>query len=303
MKVKVINRTLKKVHEDLCKSISDPTVRKLVEDNTIITGGCITSMLLQEPVNDYDLYFRNIETVKAVANYYVDVFKQLRKDNKQVEPSDEFLYVDEQEKRVRVIIKSAGIIAIDGNEKDYQYFEQEPDEDAAAEYIENVCKTLKGKGDKYRPILITSNAITLSNNVQLIIRFFGEPDDIFKNYDFVHCTNYWTSWSKQVVTNPAALECILARELKYVGSLYPLCSLIRLRKFIKRGWSINAGQIVKMAFQASELDLSNPVVLEEQLTGVDFAYFQEVIRIIKEENPKDIDSTYISEILDRVFGK
>ncbi|HXJ41375.1 MAG TPA: hypothetical protein VNH18_18985, partial [Bryobacteraceae bacterium] len=60
--------------------------------------------------------------------------------------------------------------------------------------------------------------------------------------------------------------------------------LFRLRKFIKRGWSINAGQILKIAFQVSELDLNNLEVLEDQLTGVDVAYFVQLITKLKEKD-------------------
>jgi len=303
MKIKTINRTLKSIHENLCKSITDSTTRQLVEKNTIITGGCITSMLLGEDVNDYDIYFTNQETVKAVATYYVNVFKQLRKDRKQSDATDQDLKVDCIGNRIRIVVQSSGIASLSGDGEEYQYFEQVPDENAAAEYIENVCKILKGKNEKYQPILLTSNAITLTNNVQLIIRFYGSPEEIHKNYDFVHVTNYWTSSEKKVVTNIEALQCILAKELKYVGSLYPVCSLIRTRKFINRGWSINAGQFVKMAMQVSELNMKDPIVLEEQLTGVDFAYFQQVISIIKSDNRNDIDATYLAGILDKVFGE
>ena len=48
---------------------------------------------------------------------------------------------------------------------------------------------------------------------------------------------------------------LLARQLVYQGSKYPICSMIRTRKFLQRGWHINAGQYLKMAFQVSELDL------------------------------------------------
>src|SRR5690606_18878685 len=119
---------------------------------------------------------------------------------------------------------------------------------------------------KYRPVFLSSNAITLSNKLQLILRFYGEPDEIHKNYDFVHCTSYYDHKDKQLTLRPEALEAILTKELRYVGSLYPLCSIIRLRKFIARGWTINAGQILKMALQLSKMDLTKPEILQDQLT-------------------------------------
>jgi hypothetical protein len=142
--------------------------------------------------------------------------------------------------------------------------------------------------------------------VQLVMRFWGNPEDIHKNYDFVHCCNYWTSKDKKLTLNPDALESILSKQLTYQGSLYPVCSVIRMRKFIKTGWYINAGQILKMLFQISELELTDPLVLEEQLTGVDAAYFFQVIawcKKKKEENPEFVITVpYLCSIIDKIFS-
>jgi hypothetical protein len=57
-----------------------------------------------------------------------------------------------------------------------------------------------------------------------------------------------------------------------------------------------------MAMQISELDLCNHEVLEEQLTGVDVAYFSEVISKIKDKDPERVDATYLVEVIDRMFS-
>jgi hypothetical protein len=186
--------------------------------------------------------------------------------------------------------------------------EENPD----AKYIESVLSEAdetgykEDSGDAYRPVFLSANAITLSDKVQLVIRFWGEPEEIHKNYDFIHCCNYWTSWNNELTLNPAALESLLSKQLQYQGSLYPICSVIRARKFIKNGWSINAGQYLKMCFQISELDLKNLSVLEDQLTGVDAAYFMEVIRYCKkkkEEEPEfEATTPYLISIIDKIFG-
>lgn len=75
-----------------------------------------------------------------------------------------------------------------------------------------------------------------------MVRFHGDPAEIHENYDFVHCTNYWTSWERRVTLNQQALECIMTKELRYIGSKYPVASVFRVRKFIERGWTIGAGQ-------------------------------------------------------------
>jgi hypothetical protein len=173
-------------------------------------------------------------------------------------------------------------------------------EDAYEETESTALDAIDDGKQKYRPVFMSTNAITLSNKLQLILRFYGEPDEIHKNYDFVHCTNYWTS-EGHLELRSAALESLLSRELRYVGSKYPICSIIRLRKFIARGWTINAGQIVKMVMQISELDLTSIEVLRDQLTGVDVAYFIELINKIAEKDPNKVNSAYLIEIIDRMF--
>lgn len=314
MKAKVIKSIIHNKMNDWFESIEDSTLREMVQKTTIVTGGCIASMLLKEKVNDFDVYFRNRETALAVANYYVARFKM---KNKKGIPCR--IWVDDEKAdRVRVIIKSSGIASEEGSEQEYQYFERFSQETPeAGEYvadimndpgeIEDTYDDLNEKaqeiddGPKYRAVFMSTNAITLSHRVQLVLRFYGDPSVIHENYDFVHCTNYWTSWNNELVLNPKSLEALLARELRYVGSKYPLCSIMRMRKFIGRGWTINAGQILKAVMQLQELDLTNPEVLEDQLTGVDSAYFVEIIAKVKENDPERVNSAYLVEIIDRLF--
>ena len=53
--------------------------------------------------------------------------------------------------------------------------------------------------------------------------------------------------------------------------------------------------------QVSELDLSDPRVLRDQLTGVDAAYFCELLAKVREKDPDKINAAYLVEIIDRMF--
>jgi hypothetical protein len=310
MKAKTIKAILAKKFKSFADTIEDEAVRKMVERNTIITGGCIASMLLGEKINDFDLYFTDHATTKAVAEYYV---KRFEVKNRHGIPCG--IVVDDQGGRVRIIVKSAGIASADGAASDYEYFESSP-EDRAAGYVGEVMSdvgeieeayqeteqlALQTEGAVYRPVFMSTNAITLSDKVQIVLRFYGAADQIHENYDFVHCTNYWLSSDGSLTLRQPALESLLCKELRYVGSKYPVCSVIRLRKFIRRGWVINAGQILKMMMQISELDLTKPDVLQDQLTGVDSAYFIELMSKVKENDPEKVNAAYLVEIIDRMF--
>lgn len=313
MKAKTIKAALRKKVDEWLTSIEDETVRALAAGNTIVTGGCIASMLLGEKVNDFDVYFRDYATTHAVASYYLARFKPVTRKGIPCA-----MFLDTTDGRIRIVIKSAGIASETGAQKPYEYFEARPEGESAGyvgevmgdpgeiqdtyEQAEDAALAAEDDGKpKYRPVFMSTNAITLSHRVQIVNRFYGKPDEIHENYDYVHCTNYWASWDGDLVLRQPALEALLARELRYVGSKYPICSLIRLRKFIARGWSVNAGQILKMCMQISELDLKDMNVLQDQLTGVDAAYFCEIIAKLKEKDPEKVNAAYLVEIIDRMF--
>lgn len=308
MKSKTIKSVLRKKLKAWCDSIDDPAVREIVNANTIITGGAITSLLLNDKPNDFDVYFRTREAADRVIRYYIGKLlknppTKFKGENGEAVP----ITVKTEDDRIRIVVKSSGVATESGSDS-YEYFEQ-TDPANAEEFVDEAMQAAaSASGDDaapFRPVFVTSNALTLSDGVQIVARFFGEPDEIHENYDFVHCKNYWTSWDGFLSLKAEALECIINKELRYVGSKYPVCSLFRMRKFLDRGWQINAGQILKAALQISELDLSNPEVLEEQLIGVDAAYFTEVLNLcrkrLEETGEKSIDQTYLVELIDRIF--
>lgn len=269
-----------------------PELGAKVWNDYILTGGAITSMLQGENPNDYDVYFQTPDVALEVANHYISKLPTSDKVSR-----IEAKVIDGN--RVSILIKSAGIIEAGTDVKDYQYFESTPTSlmDAYFKVADKVA-TPEEKVEPYRAALISTNAISLHNDVQIITRFVGAPEWIHTNYDFVHCTNYYTE-KGGLFLQQAALESILSKELKYVGSLYPVCSMFRIKKFIKRGWSVTAGEMLKIAWDISKLNLMDPSVLRDQLVGVDVAYFLQLLRLLGQK--KDIDRTYLFECVNRVF--
>lgn len=295
---------------DWFATIEDEVLRKKVEKNTIVTGGCIASMLLGEKINDFDIYFRDQATTVAIAEYYVTKFNEKNKVDvakgvAQYKPTVQTKTVTnikgEDESRVLIYMKSAGVAAEE--QVEYDYFELQSTDDKLNAFVESLAEAENDTKDKYRPVFLSQNAITLSHKLQIVIRFFGEPTQIHRNYDFQHAMCYYDSGSDDLVMPAEALECLLSRTLIYKGSLYPICSVFRAKKFIERGWRISAGQLLKIMWQISELDLKNMEVLREQLTGVDAMYFYQLMQAVKDLDTAKIDSTYIAAIIDRIFGE
>lgn len=297
MNAKNIKRCLVKKINDWLKSVKDENLRKEMEKHIIVTGGSIVDMLIGEQPKDYDIYFDDKNTTKKVAKYYVNQFNKNRNKTAKAE-------IKEQDERISIFVSSRGVAA-ENKEVLENPFEDAVEALDEADQINGEDLEKTGRKEKYRPVFLSSNAITLSEKIQIIIRFYGNPDEIHKNYNFVHCTNYFYFKDMKLTLRPEAMEAILAKELRYIGSKYPLCSVIRTRKFIKRGWIINAGQYLKMLFQVSELDLTNISVLEDQLVGVDSAYFQMLIDALKAKQKNDedfqINYPYVMSIVDKIF--
>lgn len=303
---------LNKVLNDWLESIEDEEVRKLAKKDVIVTGGSIASMLLGEKVNDFDLYFRTFDTTKRVAQYYVDKFnnaKQLKVTEgvtpykPQVQEEHRVNIKGVEEKRVVIFMKSAGVAAEE--QAEYSYFEMMSERDTQ-EFMESTLHDMEAEENdpnkgKFRPVFLSENAITLSNKVQLVTRFYGEPDKIHDNYDFVHATCYYDLANNKLHYPAEALEALMSRSLVYRGSLYPVASIFRMKKFIERGWRITAGEQLKIMWQISEIDLKDYAVLREQLTGVDMAYMWQLIEALKDVETDKINSSYVAELIDRIF--
>lgn len=292
MNSKNIKKHLNAKLKDWLSTIDDESIKCTILRNAIITGGALVSLLTGEPVNDYDVYLKTKEACIAVAEYYVNRWNKTHSDNTAE------LKVDDTGK-ISVFIPSKGVVSEDG----YNVENESPD--IGDTDMSSDKESIKESKPRYRPVYMTSNAITLSNKVQIVIRFYGDVNEIHKNYDFAHCTCAWSAWSNELFLPEKALECIINKELFYVGSKYPLCSIIRTRKYLERGYHIDAGQYLKMAIQLNQLDLNNIDVLKDQLVGVDSAYFSLLIEALKpktdESGKLNIDSSYVIEVVNRLF--
>lgn len=311
----MLERTMKQIlikkSNEWLETVTDDVVKKAIKKDLIITGGCFASMIQSESPKDFDCYFATKDTAILVSEYYIKLWKETHPDHTvfvvdgsvdEVVSKTYFVSKD----RVKIVIKSGSTLG-DGKEvgadqelgSNVESIVSELDEISAEEVIKEEKK-------KFFPVFISSNAITLSNGIQLVVRFYGDPSSIHDTYDFVHTKAYWKYSDQEVVIPKEVYECVINKTLLYTGSKYPVCSVFRVRKFIDRGWKINAGQLLKMCMQISELNLQDVATLEDQLIGVDSLYFMRLIEIFKDKKNKEpgfeLTAPYIISIVDRMFG-
>lgn len=295
-KKKTINKIIKSKTDNWLKSIDNEELRDEIRQNLICTGGAIASMLMGEEANDYDFYIQDRAVCRKLVEYYISTLP----DN--VKPDMTNVSITDTDLGIETKIRSAGIVSDGETQENYEYFEMnDTTGERTEEYLDAMIKNNEKKAP-YSVAMITSNAISLTKDVQIITRFCGGPEVIHENFDFLHAMNYWT-YADGVVLRQDALECILSKELKYIGSRYPICSIFRIKKFVQRGWSITAGEMFKIAWDISKLNLNDHDTLRDQLTGVDTAYFHEVISIIEQEKDasKELDRTYLFDLINRIF--
>jgi len=331
MREKHIKLVIEKKFNNWINSIEDDEIKEIARKSTVITGGAFTSLLQNERPNDYDIYFTTKRATLAIAKYYVQKFNNLQKEKRSnwvnamiISEEEKFKaeeYINDREDapishkpffdgveqelkkiegtdRIRIYIQSDGIAGEipENTDRDFEIAKDIMGEKPLEEAEED---------KNFRPVFLSSNAITLSDGIQLIVRFWGQPAEIHDTFDFIHTKAYWTSQERKINIPKEAYEAVMSKTLIYTGSKYPICSLFRIRKFIQRGWTINAGQILKISFQISKLDLENISVLEDQLVGVDSLYFSAIISQLqkkKEEDPNwEMNQKYIIKIIDKIF--
>lgn len=274
------------------ETIQDEELRGKVRTNVVVAGGAITSLLEGETPNDYDVYIKDFDVLVDLANYYAELWNKDGRHKSKVtiqvdvpEPEG-----DVETSKVICFITSKGVAGEEETSK-------------ASAGTEANIEVVEDEVADYRPVFFTDNAISLKGKIQLVLRFWGEPEKIISSFDYVHCTNYFDRGKQDLHISKDALMSILNKQLKYVGSQFPICSLFRMRKYMERGYTISAGEILKMAFQISNLDLTDINVLREQLIGVDTTYMIDLVDRLEQaqEDNVDIDYAYVVNLIDEIF--
>lgn len=322
-KPKTIRKVLATKIEDWLSSIEDQGVRAVARQNVIVTGGAIVSMLLGEPIKDFDIYFKTKAAALVVSRYYVEKFKEKYEAKYEVKVLESTVInrFGVSEDIVEIFIASSGMVSTkEADQNDIDGYDME----GHGEHEQSVAELLKMSDDRravdvkddtaektrYSVSFMSSNAITLTDKIQLVTRFTGEPDAIHANFDFAHAMSSYDYANNKLVMPDFALQAILSRTLVYKGSLYPIASLFRMKKFLQRGWKISAGEILKIAVQVNQLELTNLSQLKQQLTGVDMAYLGAVMSYIEASKASAANNGdewiltegYFIEVIDRVFG-
>ena len=274
MKFNSIRKILKKRVAQWLATITDDETRRILSNNIIVSGGAITSLLMDNEINDVDIYLASSEAVEAALRYYV--------------PED-----------LQIVVTDFQNIAGDTEQRYFVQAREDDDERLVRRERAHIHASVwrYNTKEKFAVKGITNNALTLNGKIQLIFRFYGSPDQIHKNFDFDHAKGYYTFDDNTLHIGTHVMSAVLQKSLVYKHSLYPLCSLLRTRKFLARGWSINLPNMLRIITDVKALDFNNMYLMRDQLLGVDVAYIAWML-----ENLNEAQSwAQFIEDLDRAF--
>jgi hypothetical protein len=77
MQTKTIQKVITKKLEEWLSTIDNEYLVKKLRKNILVSGGSITSMLLNEEVNDYDIYINDMDVLKSLVQYYIEPFSDI----------------------------------------------------------------------------------------------------------------------------------------------------------------------------------------------------------------------------------
>lgn len=213
--------------------------------NTYYAGGCINSAIQRQPAKDFDLFFNHPDTARTFIKRVFGIYPGFKaKDGG-------YLTVKEDKEVEGLWLGSLNLET--PLEKVNEYFAQNTT--IAVRYV-------------------TDNAITLRSGQQLIFRFIGPPSVVFETFDYDHCKVYWCReptgpYPGSVVFTPEASLAIAKRQLVYTKkSRFALSALVRMNKFVRRGYTIEADSLVNLALTLGSIDFSHPVSFKEEILGL-----------------------------------
>lgn len=266
-----------------CKSYPGTKLKDQIKQHYILTGGAIPSLLQGDEPKDYDIYFDNIHILYELVAYILRYISDWTIKEECYQPDPKFKWhqpsvpgsltiseipPDPNAALVNAIKPSLTTIPISVNAAHINAFYGDDivfHNIKTGNKIRHRVKTGKGT---YQLKFASSNSLILSNEIQVITRIVGNPAELHKTFDFIHCVSYYTEQTG-LVLNKFAMESILTKELKYMASSpYPMCSIMRAKKFIQRGWTISDSELLKIMLDIVKLDTNKDTLAFQLQSGI-----------------------------------
>lgn len=136
--------------------------------------------------------------------------------------------------------------------------------------------------------------------IQLIcFDFFKTPQEIFDKFDFTVCMGALECKSERFNFHTDFFKHNAQRYLQFnPNTSYPIISMLRVQKYVSRGYSISKSQMLRIIFRINSLSLSSWKELREHCGGM---YGVELNKIFPDEEEFSLDKAM--EILENISAE
>jgi len=226
---------------------------------------------------------------------------------------EKFLLLRDLDDKLVEVLKENGAMIVGGAIRsvftgdkinDYDiFFKSEED-------LQTVYHYLSGLKKEYKDMSMTSNAYSFfrkknKTRIQLIRVFiFKDVNDIFGKFDFTVCMGaYDVSHSEFIFGERFFRDNSSKRLVINLETEYPLNTMLRIRKYLKKGYRITGMEMVKLGLAVNNLKIENHADLQHHLMGIDTMILQDFF----DQNGEKVDDVILkqteynfSEIIDKL---
>lgn len=152
----------------------------------------------------------------------------------------------------------------------------------------NFIEEIKSKGFKLG--FSSNNAVSFENRNGVKIQAITNPElmgtspfEVFKNFDFTICMGAYDFVVDDFVISSEFLNDIAQKRLNFnTGTKYPICSLIRTKKYQEKGFVIDAKNMIVLALTIKELQIDTYEDVINQILGIDTFLMYQFTEFLKE---------------------
>lgn len=162
-------------------------------------------------------------------------------------------------------------------------------------------------------VCLTDKAVTMNHSgvtIQVIFdRFYHNATEIFKTFDFSCCMASFDVEQDELYLHENFLIDNTRMELNVNGKTsYPLMSLMRVNKYINKGYFISRKELLKLSLQVTKLDIKDWGDLGKHIGGM---YGLNISKFFDKKEPfdldvvidklSDIDSSHFESNIDKTY--
>ena len=139
---------------------------------------------------------------------------------------------------------------------------------------------------------------------QLIVMpdLFGDPKTIFNYYDFTVCMAAYqfnaNGEDNGFIFGDDFFKHIGQRRLVFnTGTMFPICSMLRVMKYIKKGFYITGMELLKIGLSIHSLKMETYADLRQQLQGIDTAFLEDLTSQMEPDEPLGAKNYIMEEFM------